>query len=112
MHLNYSLGLTEFDCITNRFPFDWKHPSGYFLCNAIVFFWSKYAFHQMGLMIFLMVGVFMYVMTLVKDMKCKLHAINQMAMHKKYRKHMHKELIKFTTTQANIKQLSIDAINN
>lgn len=89
-----------------RIPFDWKNPTGYLLSTAAMLTCLNCASQCTASLMFLAVGAFIFAITFVKDMKCKLHTINEMVKDKKSRKHMYKELSEFIWTHANAKQLS------
>lgn len=106
------LELKSIDCINIgfdlffRLPFDWKNPLGYLVAVAATSIMASDPLHYMGCFLFLFYGVYMFSISIVKDLKGQLHSINKLARGKKCRADMYKKLSKFIRLHADIKQLS------
>lgn len=75
--INGQIWRNDFDLKRCRFPFGWKNPFGYLIALTLQYITLMYVFQFIALLVSLGVGVFLLTITMIKDLKRTVRALNK-----------------------------------
>lgn len=79
----------------DRVPFDWKNPAGYFIAATLQFIMIGFDLFYIACITSFGVGSYLFVISVVKDVKSNTNLINHSAKDKKNRLQTLKQLSEF-----------------
>lgn len=94
-----------------RYPFDWKNPFGFLICAALQYRMILHTLRLVASVLSLALGTFLFAISSVKDLKCELVSINEMAKRKKTRLGVARKLYNFLEIHSDLKRLSKSRLN-
>lgn len=79
----------------NRFPFDWKNPIEYSITVLLQLKIAAIPLRFIGCFVSFEAACFLFSVSLAKDLKDDIHAINENARKKRTRKYIREQLFEF-----------------
>lgn len=89
-----------------RYPFDWKNPIGYGIAMAFEFLSGWCTFFVALAILKFAIGIYLFVFSMVEDIKCDLESINRNAKFKKTRVEVVQQFSGIVQFHSKVMQLS------
>lgn len=107
VHIPHCLIAPSPGMVSQRFPFDWKNPIGYYIAVSLQYFGAKMALSYVGCFLSFGVASFAFSIAVCRDLKYELNLIDGNVKIGKRRCQIFSKFMKFIDLHTNMKQLSI-----